>query len=299
MAENKAVDEGKFLHNGVEMPIQCIELCAKHTGGQITSAHFHEYIELLFGIDCDVDVIIGDENLKMKNGDIVIINSLAVHGFRHNLDENKYFVIKFSPQIFYSAAQSVFELKYIYPFISTDKTKHLIKSGKIKNTRIPEALREIMQEWKEEKYGYEIAVRASVIRVVLGILRIWHAEGESFRYGTECTEVMQRKLQKALEYTMANYAEATASKAAEYCGVSYSYLSRMFKNVMKTGYSDYLSEVRLSEAKRLLAATDKSVTDIAYETGYSTTSYFIEQFKKSVGITPKKFRELSAEKTKK
>ena len=75
------------------------------------------------------------------------------------------------------------------------------------------------------------------------------------------------------------------------CGVSRTYFSRCFKRGMKQGFSRYVCHVRLREAKRLLLTTPKSVTDIAQEVGFSTTSYFIERFRALHGVTPHQFRE--------
>ena len=53
----------------------------------------------------------------------------------------------------------------------------------------------------------------------------------------------------------------------------------------------YLTEYRLSYAVKALKDTEKSVTEIAIECGFSTASYFGKQFKKAYAITPLQFRQ--------
>lgn len=88
------------------------------------------------------------------------------------------------------------------------------------------------------------------------------------------------------------YAEpfTIASLAEEYHMSPY-YLSHLFKRV--TGYAPmaYLTKCRLSEARRLLAETDFSVTDVVYATGFSDSSNFSRLFKREVGLSPTEYKK--------
>ena len=59
------------------------------------------------------------------------------------------------------------------------------------------------------------------------------------------------------------------------------------------GASDYIRELKISEAKKLLITTEKSVSSVACEVGYDDDNYFIRIFKKMTGFTPSKFRKLN------
>ena len=59
---------------------------------------------------------------------------------------------------------------------------------------------------------------------------------------------------------------------------------------MNMSFSDYINYIRISEAQKLLITTDLDMSEIAEHTGFSTSSYFIEQFRKRKGISPKQFR---------
>lgn len=72
--------------------------------------------------------------------------------------------------------------------------------------------------------------------------------------------------------------------------MSYSYFSRTLKKTMGKSFTDYVNLIRISKSEFLLTTTDKPITDIALEVGFSTSSYYIEQFKKFKTLTPKKFR---------
>lgn len=78
---------------------------------------------------------------------------------------------------------------------------------------------------------------------------------------------------------------------ADNFGMSLSYLSQYFKaNVGKT-ISDYITELRIQKAKKLLDSTNFSISNISEEVGYYNVSSFIRRFKQVTGITPGEYRE--------
>ncbi len=74
--------------------------------------------------------------------------------------------------------------------------------------------------------------------------------------------------------------------------ISPTHLSRLFRQ--QTGFSpyDYVIAERINKAKEYLLTTDKSVTDIAYLTGFNSQANFIYCFKNHEGISPGRFRKL-------
>ena len=76
------------------------------------------------------------------------------------------------------------------------------------------------------------------------------------------------------------------------------YISHVFKD--ETGYSvmAYVISLRINRAKLLLAETDRSITDIAMECGYTDFTYFSKQFKKHTNMSPSKFRKDASQKKK-
>jgi two-component system response regulator YesN len=88
------------------------------------------------------------------------------------------------------------------------------------------------------------------------------------------------------------FADISLEYVAQQVGMSPQYLSRIFKEEVGMNFIDYVTSKRISYAKKLLENRDKSIRDIAIESGYSDPSYFSKIFKKIVGLTPKEYREL-------
>ena len=57
-------------------------------------------------------------------------------------------------------------------------------------------------------------------------------------------------------------------------------------------YKEYLTRLRMTEAKRLLQSRNANISDVCRKTGYSNVSHFIKTFQKYEGITPAKYRDI-------
>jgi two-component system response regulator YesN len=97
---------------------------------------------------------------------------------------------------------------------------------------------------------------------------------------------------KALEYIAAHYTEnLTLQHAADSVFLSKSYFSLLFKKQTGRNFIDYLIELRIREAKRLLARTDGKIYDVAGAAGFNDVKYFSKMFKKVTGLTPVEYRD--------
>ena len=80
---------------------------------------------------------------------------------------------------------------------------------------------------------------------------------------------------------------------ADVLGVSASYLSRLFKKETGDSVSTYIRTQKIEMAKNLLQYSEYSMIEIANRLSFSSQSHFIQQFRESVGMTPKKYRDLN------
>ena len=95
----------------------------------------------------------------------------------------------------------------------------------------------------------------------------------------------------SIYYIEKNYSKKiTLEDAANEAHFSVSHFSRVFHEQLGMPFSEYLGNVRLRHAKRLLINSKKSVMEIALETGYCSGDYLSTQFKLKIGVTPTKFR---------
>ncbi|MDR3708177.1 MAG: helix-turn-helix domain-containing protein [Capsulimonadaceae bacterium] len=73
-------------------------------------------------------------------------------------------------------------------------------------------------------------------------------------------------------------------------GLHPKYAATLFKKHCGMTIGEYLTEQRISQAKRLLATTDNKIVDVAFEAGFNSVSRFYEVFEQTCGQTPKSYR---------
>lgn len=102
-----------------------------------------------------------------------------------------------------------------------------------------------------------------------------------------------KPITSCLEYIYAHIKERiTIEDLAAHTQLSTSYLSRLFKEEIGISVSDYIREKKVEKAQNLLKYCDFSLIEIANYLSFSSQSHFIQSFKKLVGMTPKKYRDI-------
>jgi len=102
-------------------------------------------------------------------------------------------------------------------------------------------------------------------------------------------------VRKAMAYIHRQYVNPlTRDDLARYVGMNDDYLTYCFRQELGVTPIDYLNRYRVLQAQRLLLNTDKSITEIAFEVGFSSNSYFSRIFRRQVGQSPDEYRRSGA-----
>ena len=88
-----------------------------------------------------------------------------------------------------------------------------------------------------------------------------------------------------------SYHVCATENVADKFNLSRSYLSKKFKTATGFGFKEYIINVRIQNACRLLLESNKSITDIAFECGFNDSNYFGDAFRKAKGVSPHKYRK--------
>lgn len=287
-----ALDEGIRTRNNIPMPIECLMSTSHGIQSTWDMPHYHDYIELLYIFDGAYEVKVNGAIETLPRGSMFIIPAGEPHVTRRITETHTVLCIKFLPQVLYSSEQSVTELEYSIPYVFGNLSQcRKFDPTMLSGTGVPEAFRRIWEETEDPRFGYELAQRAYVLQIFLWILRQWHRDSGDPELTLPNRDIAA-KLSQAREYIKENYATVTLSSAARSCGLSYGYFSRVWGTYMKIRFSDYVNQVRVNRTMLLLASTDESITQIALGAGFSTTSYYIQTFKKYKSISPNQFRKL-------
>lgn len=263
--------------------------------GNVYPAHYHSYIEMLYATSGEYEVTLGGKQYRFVKGDMVLINSREVH----QIDSKKksggeYLVIRFEPEILYSSMFDNYqELQYVLPFLLEDAGQQkVIHAAELKESFVPKLVWQIYREYEEKEYAYELAMKTGISEIFLWVLRYFHRKGNTFSISDQSQNAMLRRLQPCLDYVENHYEEELRSdEMAKICQMSDSYFSRIFNAHMGRTFHDYVNYIRIREAEKMLLTSQKNVTEVAGEVGFSSSSYFIKQFRLQKGISPKQFQK--------
>ncbi|MFA7637130.1 MAG: AraC family transcriptional regulator [Monoglobales bacterium] len=280
-----SIKEQTYKINGIDSWIHCVKIIQEEPSVDITPCyHYHKYIEFLYSIKSDAVAWINGNCNTFTTGDLIIINSDSPHDIRFN-GYSEYICVKFWPEILYSDEQALFEFKYLMPFLIDESRIKIFHHDELTDSKIPELALEIMSEWEKKTSAYELIIRSNILRIFAWVFRYWNSQ-LNFQ-----DKPIPEKIKKAINFIGDNFLTVTEQEVADHCGITYNHFSYLFKDSIGKTFSEYILALKLREAEKLLISTDKSITDIAFETGFSTTSHFISRFKEIKGITPAKFRK--------
>lgn len=238
-------------------------------------ANFHESLEILYFKRGDGYVKYNGEALKIKAGDIVIVNSYVTH------------------QIF--AATD--ELERICLIIDNDFCKrNNVDASRLRFKAVigDKAMCELLDKLSEVFAGSSsfkaLEINSLLLNILLYICKNFIISS------TEAPEayIAHSFIPDVIEYIKKNFEmKLTVDEIADYAGLSKYHFLREFKKY--TGYTltNYINIIRCEYAKELLNNSSSEIKSIAISCGFNTTSYFTDTFKKITGMLPSEYRNKS------
>ena len=266
----------------------------KHSRYGITNYHDHEFFEIayMFSGNCNHQFLIdGEKTVTTLNaGDLVIIPP----GLTHNInifDESLMVNILLHTQTFQSAFLSQLpENTVLYKFFSSALFSHNKQSYILIQNNSENMGNLILDMYIEQKKNDIYSDKIMEHLVHMFFLELLRNNENSMALSSHISET-DRLAASVLLYVENNYQHASLSDVAESFHFSKTYLNKIFKKATGTTILQYIKKLRLNEANRLLLDKELSVESIGRMVGFEDTSYFIEEYKKAFGKTPKAMRD--------
>ncbi len=259
---------------------------------QMKNAHFHPVYEIYYLIAGTRKFFIEREIYNISKGDLVLLDKNVMHKTAYSSDKIN------------ERAYILFNDKHIAGLIERFGRDEIENCFKQKVFSIPVQRREYIEslisqlynEYKNKDEFSSILMEYYLNELMIFLIRykrhftsdnkinIFNNSGSL----NSCDE----NIQSAAGYIAENYNKnITLSDTAQYVNMSSTYFSKKFKEVTGFGFKEYLLNLRIKKACKLLLETKLSVTEIAYESGFNDSNYFGDVFKKNKGISPMQYRK--------
>lgn len=247
--------------------------------------HWHSEMELIYIKKGRLDLQVESSLLYLEKGSLTFLNSNILHAAKGD-GVLQSFV--FSPLLVTGRDTSAFAMKYITP---------LEKSSSLPCFVISKPSRELLGDFKEafealrdDKPGFEFQVRNILSRVLFSIyseneMKIMENQGERDKDSV--------RLGAMLSYIYNNYSEdITLGDLAAVAGVSGREVLRCFDRMIGQSPIQYIIRYRLHRSVNMMAVErEKSLSGIASECGFVSSSYYTKKFREVYGVTPKVYRD--------
>lgn len=155
------------------------------------------------------------------------------------------------------------------------------------NRRLVDALKEFMTDYEEAIPGYEQLLEAGSQKITHLLIRQLFNLNQSnekigFRMSVTC----------AIEFLNEHYGEKiSVEDLARIANLSPSRFSHVFKEETAMSPVEYIMQTRLDCAKRMLRSNEKTLSEIALECGFNSSSYFYQCFMRAFNISPSDYRK--------
>lgn len=264
-----------------------IDLCQRGPNYEMGSFHFHKKYELYYLISGSRRYFIDDSTYLVNAGDIVLVNSDEIHKTGPVGDEG------------HTRAVMNFNEDLLSPFGGNEKVDllscfkrgiHIVSPPMRMRTMIESLFRRIYEE-RDSSTPASLVMRCCLVCELLLYIDRFISEQDSELKDNEY--IRNKTIDDVKCHISAHYnEELSLSDIATKFYLSPSYLSRLFKRVTGLSIVEYINSVRIMSAKNLLEKTDNRISDIARQSGFSTTIHFTRVFKASTSLSPQQYRKV-------
>jgi len=267
-------------HGTIDFPIELYKVDKTKTYYEMI-CHFHESLEIVRVVKGILTINLNENTYKLKENEVVFINSSVVHSAIP--DNCIYDCIVFDTSMLLNQNGT------IKSFIENLLNHNIVIDEKIENKEVISLINNLIS-----------ALEINDSFKVIGLLYLLYSEiiknnlYHKIINFKNSLDLNIERIKKSIEYIYTNYDKNISLKdIANESNLSSKYFNKVFKDYTNKTPIEFLLIHRIEVSKYLLTNSNKTISEIAYDSGFNDMSYFIKTFKKISNISPLKYRKLN------
>jgi AraC-like DNA-binding protein/quercetin dioxygenase-like cupin family protein len=245
--------------------------------------HYHPEYELTYILNGYGKRFVGDSVEDFESGDLVLVGSNLPHFWRSDSDfyEQKgliseAIVIQFSVEFVERIIKNLPELQNIYGLLKKSEVGLKFSHNDLIVSQLE-----------------ELALSKNIIQLLLILNDLSQNPYQNLSIeNIKPDEAENERMKRILEFTLEHFTEEISiQQIAAIAHLTVPSFCRYFKHRTRKTYIDYLNELRVSHARKLLINSELSISQVGFESGFQNLSHFHRVFKKTVDSTPLAYRQ--------
>lgn len=247
--------------------------------------NWYDALEIIIVLKGSINVCLSYDKFLLKENDVAIIGDGDVHRIYKTDEENRILSLQINRR-FCESQYEDFKHVFLVPYAKSSEKKHVDKIN-----MLFKYVGEIVWEINEKADGYQMQVE-SISKHLLTFL-VKNFEYVRFEADNlKISEIQIERYQRLVMYVFENYMKRISlQEIADKEHLSLYYLSHDIKDRSGYTFQEIVNACRVEAGAKLLLATDKKISEIALECGFSDTRYFNKHFKRYYNCIPSEFRK--------
>ncbi|MFM9328026.1 AraC family transcriptional regulator [Paenibacillus mesotrionivorans] len=268
-------------HRTTALPIACYQTTINQNVHGHIPLHWHDEVQFVRIIKGEAIFQVNEERLEVREGEGLFINSGCLH-MAEEKDQSGciYMCLNVSPHFLLS--QELYST-YVSPYLQATNLPYIfIDAKEVWGKNIIDTMLNVNESIQQKLPYYELDLTVQLTNMWKNLL----VNGFHLEY--DQTEIVKsQRMKQMLNWVHLHYAEKMLLDDIARAGqLSRSECCRYFKRMLRTTPLNYVMDYRIQKSVLLLQESDSTVTEVAYQVGFNSTSYFIDKFRKSMNVTP-------------
>lgn len=257
--------------------------------------HTHkDDLEIFVVLKGTIRAVVGYSNLLLKEGEVMIFNDKEVHGVYETEGENLVLTVHINIKYFKKYNEAGYDSFFLMAATYLNGLRYDKPVAELREHLFDIAKAQMMYTSSDEKL--EMLGKELLNRLLADFQYFYYSSsgGRHFlnRYEGKNHQAQAVRMRMLMYYLWENYNQKiTLQEYADATHINMYYLSHIIKESTGLNFQELLNYTRVEASEFLLLETDKKISEIAFDCGFSATRYYVKHFEKWFQVSPEEYRE--------